>query len=147
MRSLTFNMLWFSDLNDSATSNVLLAAPLFYVKRIPETEIQILGTVSSVRQERSSSVTNAPVLAKSVIETKGNHDKNVEETKRDVSLEELLTDESRKREKRIDKDKKSVEGETQIQKPARANKNSVNSSPTSTLGKLAGNNQICLLHR
>lgn len=108
-------------------------APLFYVKRIPETEIQILGTVSSVRQERSSSVTNAPVLAKSVIKTKDNHDKNVEETKRDVSLEELLTDDSRKREKRIDKDKKNVEGETQIQKPARANKNSVNSSPTSTL--------------
>ncbi|RMX44640.1 hypothetical protein pdam_00002704 [Pocillopora damicornis] len=82
-------MLWFPDLNDSATSNVLLAAPLFYVKRIPETEIQILGTVSSVRQERSSSVTNAPVLAKSVIETKDNHDKNVEETKRDLLITAL----------------------------------------------------------
>lgn len=51
------------------------------------------------------------VLVKSVIEIKGNYDKNVEEIKRDVSFEELLIDDSWKREKRIDKDKKSVEGE------------------------------------
>ncbi|PFX18014.1 uncharacterized protein LOC111340085 [Stylophora pistillata] len=108
-------------------------APLFYVKPIPETEIQILGTISSVWQERSSFVTGAPALAESVIKTENIQDKNVEETKRDVSLEELLTDDSRKREKRINKDKKSVDGETRLKKLARTQKKSVNSSPTSTV--------------
>ena len=120
---------------------------MFYVKPIPETEIQILGTISSVRQERSSFVTGAPALAESVIKTEDIQDKNVEETKRDVSLEELLTDDSRKREKRINKDKKSVEGETQLKKLARTQKKSVNSSPTSTVGKVEGNNQLSLLHQ
>lgn len=119
-------------------TSLLLAAPLFYVKPIPETEIRILGTVSSVRQERSSLVTNAPALAtEGVIESESeeNWDRDVEESKRDVSLEELLTDDSRRREKRINKDKKSVEVKAHIKKPARAQKKSVNSTPTSTLGE------------
>lgn len=122
---------------------LLLAVPLFYVKRIPEPEIRILGTIGSLRQERSSLVTNAPILEKSVIESEASiepeseerADKNVEESKRDVSLEELLTDDSQKREKRINKDKKSVEIENRMKTSVRTHKKSVHSTPTSSLGE------------
>ncbi|KAL9984820.1 hypothetical protein ACROYT_G007155 [Oculina patagonica] len=116
-------------------------APVYYVKRIPETEIKIVGIVGNVRQERSSLVTNAPPLAKNFIgsetsiepEFDENLDKNVEESKRDVSLEELLNDNSQNRQKRINKDKKSVEKETRIKNFSRTHKKSLHSTPTSSL--------------
>ncbi|XP_068708333.1 uncharacterized protein [Montipora foliosa] len=91
-------------------------APLLYVKPIPQAEIRILGTVDSpLRLERSTSVvTESPALNSSVIETaeakeiaqksKG----SVEESKRDVGREEILDNNGNKREKRKNKDKKSV---------------------------------------
>lgn len=103
-------------------------APLFYVKRIPETEIQILGTVDSLRQEKRSPVTNSPFLDKSVTEIEKpippekTSEGNVEESKRDVSLEELLTDDSKKREKRKNKDKKSIQGKSRIKATVRPRK-------------------------
>ena len=114
-----------------------LAAPLFYVKRIPEPEVRILGTVESVRQERSSPVTYAPPLEKTAIgsevsiDPKENSEQNVEESKRDVSLEELLAaDDNKKREKRINKDKKSVEKDSRIKTVVRSHKKSVHSRAT-----------------
>ena len=120
-----------------------LAAPLYYVKRIPETEIRILGTVGNVRQERSSLVTNVPALTKNVngpeasIEPGSdiNLGKNVEESKRDVSLEELLNDNSQNRQKRINKDKKSVEIKSRINSSVRTRKKSLHSAPSSSLGE------------
>lgn len=115
---------------------LLLAAPVYYVKRIPDTEIRILGTVGNVRQERSSLVPNSSALAKSVIESETSIEpeldetlgKNVEESKRDVSLEELLNDNSQKRNKRINKDKKSVEKDTRIKNFPRTHKKSLHST-------------------
>ena len=114
----------------------ILAAPLYYVKRIPEAEIHILGTVESQRQERSSPVTYAPQLEKTTIESETaiaperNSEGNVEESKRDVSLEELLNDDSKKREKRKNKDKKSIESENHIKTRFRSQKKSVHSTST-----------------
>ena len=96
-----------------------------------------------MRQERSSLVTNAPTLAKSVIgsetpiESDSDEvlDRNVEESKRDVSLEELLNGDSQGRQKRINKDKKSVQIETRIKNFSRTHKKSLHSTPTSTLGE------------
>jgi len=111
-------------------------APLYYVKRIPEAEIRILGTVESQRQERSSPVTYAPQLEKITIESETaiaperNSEGNVEESKRDVSLEELLNDDSKKREKRKNKDKKSIESENHIKTRFRSQKKSVHSTST-----------------
>lgn len=87
------------------------------MKRIPQAEIRILGTVGSpLRLERSSlEVNESSIFNKSVIEStevnqpahssKG----NVEESKRDVSLEEISADKGKKREKRKYNDKKIVE--------------------------------------
>lgn len=117
-----------------------LAAPVYYVKRIPDTEIRILGTVGNVRQERSSLVTRAPGLVIGSAETSIESEfdktlgKNVEESKRDVSLEELLNDNSQKRNKRINKDKKSVEKDTRLKKFPRTHKKSLHS----TLGECTG---------
>ena len=114
----------------------ILAAPLYYVKRIPEAEIRILGTVESQRQERSSPVTYAPQLEKTTIESETAiaperiSEGNVEESKRDVSLEELLNDDSKKREKRKNKDKKSIENENHIKTRFRSQKKSVHSTST-----------------
>ena len=55
--------------------------------------------------------------------------KNGEESKRDVSLEELLNDNSQKRNRRINEDKKSVEKDTRIKKSPRTNKKSLHSTP------------------
>ena len=112
---------------------LLPAAPIYYVKRIPDTEIRILGTVGNVRQERSSLVTSSPGLVieseKSMEpESDKNLNKNVEESKRDVSLEELLNDNSQKRNKRINKDKKSVEKGTGIKKYPRTHNKSLHST-------------------
>ena len=93
-------------------------APLFYVKRIPQAEIRVLGTVDSpLRLERSSlEIDESPIFNKSIIKsTKVNqsvhHSKgNVEEAKRDVSLEEISADKGKKREKRKYNDRKIVEG-------------------------------------
>ena len=64
---------------------------MYYVERIPDTEIRILGTVGNVRQERSSLVTSSSALvieSETSIETQSDRtvSKNVEESKRDVSL-------------------------------------------------------------
>lgn len=119
-------------------------APVYYVKRIPDTEIRILGTVGNVRQERSSLVTSSPGLvieSEKSIEPESDKtlDKNVEESKRDVSLEELLNDNSQKRNKRINKDKKSVEKDTGIKKSPRTHNKSLHSAqelkwPSGTYG-------------
>ena len=96
-----------------------------------------------MRQERSSLVTNVPALTKNVngpeasIEPGSdiNLGKNVEESKRDVSLEELLNDNSQNRQKRINKDKKSVEIESRINNSVRTHKKSLHSAPSSSLGE------------
>lgn len=93
-------------------------APLFYVKRIPQAEIRIIGTVDSpLRLERSSlEIDESPIFNKSIIKsTKVNqsvHNSkgNVEESRRDVSLEEISADKGKKREKRKYNDRKTVEG-------------------------------------
>lgn len=93
-------------------------APLFYVKRIPQAEIRILGTVdSSLRLERSSlEIDESPIFNKSIIKsTKVNQSVhkskgNVEESRRDVSLEEISADKGKKREKRKYNYRKIVEG-------------------------------------
>lgn len=121
---------------------------MFYVKRIPETEIQILGTVESLRQEKRSPVTNSPFLDKSVTETEKpippekTSEGNVEESKRDVSLEELLTDDSKKREKRKNKDKKSVQEKSRIKATVPARKKEVHSRST---GKQTGVSRVLAL--
>ena len=106
----------------------LLAAPVYYVERIPDTEIRILGTVGNVRQERSSLVTSSPALvieSETSIETQSDRtvSKNVEESK---SLEELLNDDSQNRNNRINKDKKSVD--TRIKKFPRTHKKPLHST-------------------
>ena len=124
----------FSYIEEGTMIFLLLAAPVYYVKRIPDTEIRILGTVGNVRQERSSLVTSSPGL---LIESEASIDpasvktlnNNVEESKRDVSLEELLNDNSQKRNKRINKDKKSVEKDTRLKKSPRTSKKSLPSTP------------------
>lgn len=108
---------------------------MLYIKRIPEAEIRILGTVASFRQERSPPVTAVPILDKSIeseqaIEPEENSEENVEQSKRDVSLEELLNDDSKKREKRKNKDKKSVKEGYYIKTIARSRKKSVHSRAT-----------------
>ena len=109
---------------------------MLYIKRIPEAEIRIVGTVASFRQERSPPVTAVPLLDKSVIESEQaiepeeNSEENVEQSKRDVSLEELLNDDSKKREKRKNKDKKSVKEGHYIKTIARSRKKSVHSRAT-----------------
>ena len=87
-----------------------------------------------MRQERSSLVNSSPGL---VIESETSIDpassktlnKNVEESKRDVSLEELLNDNSEKRKKRINEDEKSVGKDTRITKSPRTHKKSLHSTP------------------
>ena len=109
---------------------------MLYIKRIPEAEIRILGTVASFRQERSPPVTAVPILDKRVIESEQsieaeeNSEENVEQSKRDVSLEELLNDDSKKREKRKNKDKKSVKEGYYIKTIARSRKKSAHSRTT-----------------
>ena len=112
---------------------LLLAAPVYYVERIPDTEIRILGTVGNVRQERSSLVTSSPALvieSETSIETQSDRTVsiNVEESKRDVNLDELLNDNSQNRNNRINKDKKSVEKDTRIKKFPRTHKKSLHST-------------------
>lgn len=112
---------------------LLPAAPVYYVKRIPDTEIRILGTFGNVRQERSSLVTSSPGLvieSEKSIEPESDKtlDKNVEESKRDVSLEELLNDNSQKRNIRINKDEKSFEKDTGIKKSPRTHSKSRHSA-------------------
>ena len=96
------------------TSFPYFLAPIFYIRRIPDTEIRIIGTVASLRQERSPESTSAPPVSDFVISSetaikseRTDSERNVEESKRDVSLEELLSDGS----KEGNKNKKSVEGE------------------------------------
>ncbi|KAM7452633.1 hypothetical protein ABFA07_000282 [Porites harrisoni] len=108
-------------------------APIFYIKRIPDTEIRIIGTVASLRQERSPESTNAPPVSDFVISSetaikseRTNSERNVEESKRDVSLEELLSDGS----KEGNKNKKSVEGENHLKTRIKSQKNSFSSTAT-----------------
>ena len=97
---------------------------IFLLLGIPGTKICILGNVGNVRQERRSLVTSSPGLfieSEKSIEPESDKtlDKNVEESKRDVSLEELLNDNSQKRNIRINKDEKSLEKDTGIKKSPR----------------------------
>ena len=89
--------------------------------------------MGNVRQERSSLVTSSPGLLnesqKSIDpESEKTFNKNMEESKRDVSLEELLNDNSQNRKKRINKDKKSVEKDTNIKTSPRTHKKSLHST-------------------
>lgn len=59
----------------------------------------------------------------------------MEESKRDVSLEELLNDNSQNRQKRINKDKKSIEIESRINSSVRTHKKSLHSTPSSSLSE------------
>ena len=116
--------------------SLIIVAPLFYVKRIPDAEIRIIGTVANLREERSPAVTNAPPLEKSdiesetAIEPERHLEENFEESKRDVSLEELLSDGSQKRNKRIDKNDKNVERDNHIKTTVRSQKKSMHSTTT-----------------
>ena len=122
----------FSDIQEPLIL-LLPAAPVYYVKRIPDTEIRILGTVGNLRQERSSLVTSSPgvvIESEKSIEPESDKtlNKNVEESKRDVSLEELLNDNSQKRNKRINKDKNSVEKDTTTKQSPRTHDKSLHST-------------------
>ena len=108
-------------------------APIFYVKRIPDAEIRIIGTVASLRQERSPESTNAPPVSDFVISSetaikseRTDSERNVEESKRDVSLEELLSDGS----KEGNKNKKSIEGENHLKTRIKSQKKSFSSTAT-----------------
>ena len=87
-----------------------------------------------MRQERSSLVTRAPGLVIGSAETSIEPEfdktlgKNVEESKRDVSLEDLLNDNSQNRNERINKDKKSVEKDTRLKTFPRTHKKSLHST-------------------
>ena len=108
------------------TSFPYFLAPIFYIKRIPDTEIRIIGTVASLRQERSPESTNAPPVSDFVISSetaikseRTDSERNVEESKRDVSLEELLSDGS----KEGNKNEKSIEGENHLKTRIKSQKN------------------------
>ena len=115
------------------TSFPYFLAPIFYIKRIPDAEIRIIGTVASLRQERSPESTNAPPVSGFVISSetaikseRTDSERNVEESKRDVSLEELLSDGS----KEGNKNKKSVERDNHFKTRIKSHKKSVSSTAT-----------------
>lgn len=88
------------------------------MKRIPQAEIRILGTIDSpLRLERSSlEIDESPLFNKSITKSTNvnqpinNSKGKVEESKRDVSLDEISADKGKKREKRKYNDRKIVEG-------------------------------------
>lgn len=107
-------------------------APLFYIKRA-DAEIRIIGTVASLRQERSPESTNAPPVTGFVIKSettfkseRTDSERNVEESKRDVSLEELLSDGS----KEGNTNKKSVERNNHLKTRIKSQRKSVASIAT-----------------
>ena len=113
--------------------SLFFLAPIFYIKRIPDAEIRIIGTVASLRQERSPESTNAPPVSDFVISSetaikseRTDLERNVEESKRDVSLEELLSDGS----KEGNKNKKSIEGENHLKTRIKSQKKSFSSTAT-----------------
>ena len=97
------------------------------MKRIPKTEVQILGTVASqLGLKRNPLATSTLPQEGNVIDSETplqqgtfKEEGSLGENKRDVSLKELLTDDSKQREKRKNEDDKRVEEDHYLQSKGR----------------------------